>query len=90
MNSKPTNITKNATISPEIYSILPCPKGCSLSAGLPESLNPNIVTNEAPTSERLLKASAITAILLTKNPAVILIENKIIFTKMPTIPPRYP
>jgi len=90
MNSKPTNITKNATIRPEIYSIRQCPKGCSLSAGLLESLKPKMVTNEAPTSERLLKASAITAILLTKSPAVILIKNKTRFTKIPTTPPRYP
>lgn len=68
INCRPTNITMKATISAERYSIRPWPKGCSLSAGLFESLKPKIVIKEEAASERLLKASAMIAILETITP----------------------
>jgi subfamily B ATP-binding cassette protein MsbA len=58
-----------ATTSPETYSILPCPNGCSVSGFAPASLKPSSVTIEEPASERLLKASAVIAMELLKVPA---------------------
>ena len=46
------------TTRPEIYSILPCPKGCSLSGFCLDTTKPNNVTSELPASERLFNASA--------------------------------
>lgn len=51
-----------ATISPDTYSIRPWPNGCSESGFAPASLNPISVTAEDPASDRLLNASAVTAI----------------------------
>ena len=59
----PTSITRKATISAAIYSILPCPNGCSLSAGFPAIFTPIRLMIEEPASYRLLYASAITEIL---------------------------
>lgn len=57
INSKPMISTATDTRSPEIYSIRPWPKGCSVSGFWPESLKPTRVMREEPASERLLKAS---------------------------------
>ena len=54
----PISSTRNATTSAAIYSILPCPKGCSLSAGLLAIFTPTSPTMEEPASDRLLNASA--------------------------------
>ena len=32
----PSMMTSRATTNPATYSVLPCPKGCSASGGLPE------------------------------------------------------
>ena len=37
-SSKPTKIISAETNVADIYSILPCPKGCSLSAGFIDNL----------------------------------------------------
>ena len=87
INSKPTKITIKETISPEIYSSLPCPKGCSLSAGLLASLKPRIVITEEATSERLLKASAVIAMLFDIIPITSLVAKRIKFSIIPTKPP---
>lgn len=51
---------------------------------------PKIVIKEDAASERLLKASAIIAILETRSPTESFIINKSTFTKIPTIPPNIP
>ena len=71
-----------------MYSILPCPKGCSASAGLSESLNPTIVIIEEPASDKLLKASAIIAILEVISPTESFIRKRRRLESIPTIPPR--
>ena len=40
-SSNPINKTRKEMINPEMYSRRPCPKGCSVSGFLAESLNPN-------------------------------------------------
>ena len=90
INCKPTSITKNATNKADKYSILPCPKGCSASAGLSAILKPTIVITEDAASDKLLKASADTAIEPTNKPTKSLTKNKIILTIIPTIPPNVP
>ena len=73
-----------------MYSILPCPKGCSASGFFPEILNPKIVTTEAAASERLLKASATTETEFAISPAKSLKENKKRLKQIPVIPQRIP
>ena len=53
-------------IKAEIYSALPCPKGCSLSAGLTDTLVPIKLITEDAASDRLLNPSDITEILEIK------------------------
>ena len=60
-SSNPINIITIDTIKPDIYSPLPCPNGCSLSAFLPVNLNPARVIIEEPASDKLLNASAVIA-----------------------------
>ena len=50
---------KKDTIKAEIYSILPCPKGCSSSTGLLASFVPAMVMIPEPASDRLFTASAV-------------------------------
>jgi hypothetical protein len=88
INWKPTIITIKETIRAEIYSNRPCPKGCSSSAGLLASLKPTIVIIDDAASDRLLKASAVTAILPEISPIDSFIANKIALTIIPIIPPR--
>ena len=57
-----------ATTSPETYSIRAWPKGCSLSAGREDILNPIRVTTEEVASDRLLMPSARTEMLPNKAP----------------------
>jgi hypothetical protein len=56
----PTSITRKDTISAAMYSSLPCPKGCSLSAGFSAIFTPIIPMIEEPASDKLLNASAVT------------------------------
>ena len=51
-NSKPTKIITNATINVEIYSILPCPNGWSLSGFLFDNLAEIILTIDENESRR--------------------------------------
>ena len=83
-------ITTKATISAEMYSYLACPKGCSLSAGFAESLNPKRVTAEEPKSERLLTASAITVTDPLSIPAKSLSTKSTAFMTIPMIPAVIP
>ena len=65
-------MTRNATTSPEIYSYLACPNGCSSSAGLEDILNPIRLTIEDTESEKLLRASAVIEIIPETIPMIIL------------------
>lgn len=62
ISSNPMTRIATDTRRPEIYSILPCPNGCSGSGSCPESRKPINVMIDDPASERLLNASAIIAI----------------------------
>lgn len=59
--STPIRRMARATTRPVRYSIRPWPKGCSWSASCPASRNPTRVMTEEAASDRLLKASATTA-----------------------------
>ena len=78
------------TRKPEIYSILPCPKGCSESGLCPEIRNPIKVIIEDPASDRLLNASAVMAIDPLKKPAIHFPRKRRIFKPIPTAPQRVP
>ncbi|GAA0733526.1 hypothetical protein GCM10008906_04520 [Clostridium oceanicum] len=84
INSTPTNKTIKDTINPDKYSILPCPKGCSLSAGFEASLNPKNVIIEEAASDKLLNASAMTAILFEISPINNFAINNNTLHKIPT------
>lgn len=73
----------SATRNAEMYSYLACPKGCSSSAGLLESLKPNNVTNDEMPSERLFMASDMIATEPLINPTISLLTNKIKFVIIP-------
>ena len=83
-SSKLTTNIDTATISAEIYSILPWPKGCSLSSGLLESFVPVRVTTFDAQSERLLTASAVTETAPVSEPSVNLITQSSILHIIPT------
>ena len=85
-NKSPIAIIINETINPVIYSILSCPKGCSLSQGLADNLNPTKVRIELPASAKLLIPSAIIAILLIIKPIIIFKAHIIILLIIPTMP----
>ena len=89
-SSKPIRIIRNETASDATYSILACPKGCSLSAGFEESLKLIIEMICAAASERLLRASAITATEPAIIPARSLMAKRKRFITTPTIPAMVP
>ena len=70
------------TIRPDMYSNLPCPKGCFVSGFIPANLNPMRVMSDEPASERLLKASAVIAMEPASVPARSLPANRRIFRKI--------
>ena len=73
-----------------MYSILPCPKGCSGSGFCPEIRNPMSVIMEEPASERLLKASAVMAMELLRIPAIHFPRKRSRFRPIPTAPQSVP
>ena len=77
-------------MNPVRYSMRSCPKGWSLSAGLPDNLKPINVTTDDPASERLLMPSAVTDMLPNRVPAVILARLRPRFTMIPMIPAKAP
>ena len=79
-----------ATKSADKYSILPCPNGCSASAGLFDILKPIIVIIDEAASDKLLKASAEIAIDPTSIPTENFITNKIKLIIIPITPPKVP
>ena len=89
-NVKPTSITRNETISAAIYSIRPCPNGCSLSAGLFAIFTPTKLMTEDAASERLLNASAIIARECIPTPISSLAANSNTLQQIPTILDKIP
>lgn len=70
-------------ITDEKYSILPYPKGWSLSGALEDNLVPTIVIREESASLRLFTASKITARECAKNPTPALNPTNRRFTMIP-------
>ena len=89
-NEKPTCMTRKATMKAEIYSILPCPKGWSSSAGFSAILTPIKPIMEEAASDRLLNASAMTEMLFTNIPIISLAANRRRLQKIPTPLARVP
>ena len=90
ISSNPMTRIATDTRRPEIYSILPCPNGCSGSGSCPESRKPINVMIDDPASERLLNASAIIAIEPLIVPASHFPKNSKIFSPIPTAPLNTP
>jgi hypothetical protein len=89
-SSTPTRRMSMATTSPARYSIRPWPKGCSSSAFWPARRKPTRVTTEEAASDRLLKASAVTAMEAVAMPAKSLPRKSSRFSPMPTAPDSVP
>ena len=89
-NSKPSKIITNDTISPVIYSILPCPNGWSGSGFFAAIRVPISVITDEPASVKLFTASAVTEIAPVISPAINLNEHKIKFITMPNTPAKVP
>ena len=89
-SSTPIKMMSMATTRPETYSSRPWPKGWSLSGFCPASLNPSMDTTEEPASERLLKASAVTATEPLRTPARAFPANSRMLRQTPTVPQRRP
>ena len=89
-SSSPTVMMINDTTSPAIYSARPCPKGCSLSGFCPAMRKPAMVITELPASERLLKASATTAMEPVIMPAASLQTQSTALRNIPTPPQSMP
>ena len=83
-SSTPMTIMSAATARPEMYSILPWPKGWSGSGFLPERRKPSSDIADAPASERLLNASAVMAIEPESAPAAYFPANSSAFRHMPS------
>ena len=79
----PAYIMIAAIIVVVMYSMRPCPKGCSRSAFLLESLVPTMVMIDEIASERLFTASRVTAIELDKMPTAALNAASATLAAMP-------
>ena len=80
----PTATITSATATPEMYSILPCPNGCPGSGFLEARRKPASVITDEPASDRLLKASAVTAMEPESIPARYLPAKSSMLRNMPT------
>ena len=89
-SSTPISRISPATARPEMYSMRPWPKGWSVSGSRPASRKPSSVTAEDPASDRLLKASAVTAMEPDSCPAKSFPANSRRFSAMPTTPHSVP
>ena len=89
-SSKPITSIIIDTMSPLMYSILPCPKGCPSSGRFSASLNAASVTTDEPASERLLRASAVIAIEPLMEPAISLPTVSRTLKKIPVRPHNTP
>ena len=89
-SSRPTTRMATATARPDKYSIRPWPKGWSSSARLAAMRKPTRVTTEEPASDRLLKASAVTAMEPVSTPATNFPADSSRLSTMPTPPDSRP
>ena len=89
-NVKPTSMTRNETISAAMYSILPWPNGCSLSAGLFAIFTPTKLITDDAASERLLNASAMIASECMPTPISSFAVNSRILQQIPTMLDKMP
>ena len=89
-SSNPIRRIKKLMIRPAMYSILPCPKGWDSSGFVEESLKPSSWTMELAASDRLLKASAVRAMLFERVPATNFTANKRTLKKIPAAPQSMP
>ena len=87
-SSNPTRRMINETIKDEIYSNLPCPKGCSRSGFLLLNFAPIMEISDEPVSDKLFNASETIAILPIKSPIEIFKANRNRLHITPKIPPR--
>ena len=71
------------TATPDKYSILPWPKGWPGSGFFEARRNPSSVITDEPASDRLLNASAVTAMEPAMEPAMYLPAKSRIFRKIP-------
>ena len=90
INSYPINKMRIETINPEMYSIRPCPKGWSESGFWPAILKPIKVMIDDAASDKLLNASAVTAMELLSTPAKNLKPNNKRLKKIPHPPQTIP
>ena len=81
----PTSSTRKDTIRAAIYSILPCPKGWSLSAGFSAIFTPTKLMMDDPASDRLLNASAVTETLWSTSPTINFTIKRNTLQKIPTM-----
>ena len=79
----PAARTRIAMMNEVIYSTLPCPKGCCLSAFFLASLVPTMVITEERASLRLLTASRITAVEFAAKPTIALKTTSTMLAAMP-------
>ncbi len=89
-NSNPIRKISMETTKPEMYSILPCPKGWSGSGFDRARRNPINTMTEEPASDRLLNASAMMATDPLRIPANNLMPNNTMFKTMPIMPQSMP
>ena len=76
--------------SPQRYSILACPNGCSRSAGFPARTYPTRTKADDPASDRLFTASATTETLPVIRPSASLAAKRTTLTAIPTPPAILP
>ena len=79
----PTTIMISDTARPDRYSMRPCPKGWPGSGFFDAMRKPSSVITLEPASDRLLKASAVTAMEPASVPAMYLPAKSRIFRKIP-------
>ena len=89
-SSNPIIIIRTDTNRPDIYSILPCPNGWSVSGFLSAIIKPASDITDEPASERLLNASAIIEIAPLMLPAINFPIKRNTFNTIPVIPVKVP
>ena len=89
-SSTPIRMIAAETSSPVMYSIRPCPNGCSVSGFCLDRWNPSIVIIELAASARLLNESAVIATDLAIVPAMYFPTNSSTFRKIPKPPHSTP
>ena len=79
------NVAQRQMCIRDRYSILPCPKGWSLSAGFSAIFTPTKLMIDDPASDRLLNASAVTETLWSTRPTINFTIKRNTLQKIPTM-----